>query len=238
MDEMYASWVGARPPPLFGAYPDAKVMAVAKSLAALGPVSVLDVGAGTGRNAIPLARAGYTVTALEPVPPFVAELRKAAAAAGVSVAVLEASALSPELQLPHGAFQLAVLSEVITHSRDRDEMLALITNVAAAIAPDGRILFNAFVALDGYKPDAVARQVSDVAGSAIFTRAELAALTERLPLALVSDESAHDYEQAHLPAEAWPPTLWFEDWAHGRNVFALPPAKVPVELRWLEFRRR
>jgi len=238
MDEMYASWVGARPPPLFGAYPDAKVMAVAKSLEALGPVSVLDVGAGTGRNAIPLARAGYAVTALEPVPAFVVELRKAAAAAGVSVAVLEGSALSPELRLPEGAFKLAVLSEVVTHARNRDEMLALVSNVAAAVAPEGRILFNAFVALEGYKPDPVARQVSDIAGSAIFTRGELAALTERLPLDLVSDESAHDYERAHLPAEAWPPTLWFEDWAHGRNVFALPPAKVPLELRWLEFRHR
>jgi len=108
----------------------------------------------------------------------------------------------------------------------------------AALAPGGRLLLNAFVPTDGYKPDDVTRQVAEVAWCTLFTRGELATVTDELSLERISDESAFDYEKEHLPAEAWPPTPWFEDWAHGRNVFALPPGKVPVELRWLDYRRR
>jgi uncharacterized protein YndB with AHSA1/START domain len=53
----------------------------------------------------------------------------------------------------------------------------------------------------------------------------------------VSDESTHDFERAHLPAAAWPPTGWFEDWARGRDLYHLPGSTAPHELRWLVYRK-
>jgi SAM-dependent methyltransferase len=237
VDEVYAGWVATRPAPLFGAHADAKVTDVAASLGAPAAVAVLDVGAGTGRNAVALARRGHPVTAVEPVPALAAELRKSVIAAGAAVEVVEADALSPELVLPGAPYQLAVLSEVVPHLRDATELRTLVTTVARALSPGGRLLFNAFVALEGYKPDPLARQVAEIAWCGIVTRGEIAAAVAGLPLERVGDESAYDYEKAHLPAEAWPPTDWFEDWAHGRNVFALPPGRAPIELRWLDYRR-
>jgi len=237
-NDVYAGWVSSRAGSLFGARADAKVIAVAESLGAPESVRVLDVGAGTGRNAIPLARRGHPVTAIEPAGALAAELRKAARDAEVRVDVVEADALSGDVALEPGRFHLAVLAEVVPHLRSATELRTLLAKVGAAVAPGGRLLFNAFVALEGYKPDAIARQVGEVAWSGMFTRAELAFVTEELPFERVSDEGAFDYEKAHTPPEAWPPTPWFPDWALGRNVFALPPGRAPVELRWLDHRRR
>ena len=237
MDHVYAGWTATRSGPLFGAHPDAKVMAVAASLGTAGSVPVLDVGAGTGRNAIALARRGHPVVAVEPVPALAAELRKNTVESGLHIDVVEADALSAELVLPGAPYAFAVLSEVVPHLRSAAELRALATRLAAALAPDGRLLFNAFVAFEAYKPDPLARQVAEVAWCGILTRAELATAFTDLPFERLSDESAHDYEKAHLPAEAWPPTEWFEDWALGRNVFALPPGRAPIDLRWLDYRR-
>lgn len=43
-----------------------------------------------------------------------------------------------------------------------------------------------------------------------------------VPLRLLSDECAFEFEQQHLPPHAWPPTTWFESWARGSNLFDLP----------------
>lgn len=51
---------------------------------------VLDVGAGTGRYALPLARHGARVTAVEPSPAMRARLEEAGRAAGLSIAVVPA----------------------------------------------------------------------------------------------------------------------------------------------------
>jgi FkbM family methyltransferase len=69
----------------------------ARVLAAIGPRldscrTALDVGAGCGALAIPLARLGLAVTALEPSPAMARELRRWAVEAGLrNIAVVEAA---------------------------------------------------------------------------------------------------------------------------------------------------
>jgi SAM-dependent methyltransferase len=63
-----------------------------EELAAAAGGPVLDVGAGTGRVALHLARAGFDVTALDIDRDLVAELERRAAAEGLSVPVVVADA--------------------------------------------------------------------------------------------------------------------------------------------------
>ena len=59
-----------------------------------------------------------------------------------------------------------------------------------------------------------------------------------LPLEFVADESVYEYEKAHLPDGAWPPTGWYAGWVTGLDVFDVPPEQCPIELRWLTYRKR
>jgi hypothetical protein len=54
---------------------------------------------------------------------------------------------------------------------------------------------------------------------------------------LIADDSVCDYEKAHLPTDAWPPTAWFESWSTGRDVFKdVARESSPIDLRWLVYR--
>jgi len=146
---------------------------------------------------------------------------------------------------------VVVVGSVIGCSGFRDAFTARVDAVARAggreltvnrladiLAPGGVALVTTFLASDGYKPDEMARQASQILWSTVFTRSELSFITEELPFDRISDESMHDYEKDHLPSDAWPPTTWYEGWALGSDVFSLPLGKAPMELRWVAHRRR
>jgi SAM-dependent methyltransferase len=238
MSEEYAEWVENRKPPLFGAHPDAKVMMLARSLGAPNEVTVLDVGAGTGRNTLPLAKAGFAVDAVELAPALAKVLRKEIKQARVSARVFEGDALDPKLQIPENHYRLVVLAEVVaSHFRDAGQVRQLFERANSWLVPGGLLLFSAFVGREGYKPDALAREASQVFWCCLFTRADFGAARDGLPLSLVSDESTYDFEHTHLPKEAWPPTGWFAEWARGQDLFDLPADRAPHELRWLTYRK-
>ncbi|MET0790867.1 MAG: class I SAM-dependent methyltransferase [Polyangiaceae bacterium] len=234
----YEHWVATRTPPLFGKHPDAKVFELARSLGAPEHVPILDIGAGTGRNALPLARAGFPTDAVESTAALAAILRQEAETAGLPIRVVERSIFDPNLGLEAGHYRLLVLAEVVSsHIRTLAELSALYQISAKLLDNGGLLVFSAFLAADGYEPDDVVREMSQVLWSNVFTHAELKQALEEEPFQLVSDESVQAYEKANLPAEAWPPTGWFETWTGGQDLFDLPAGKPPVELRWLVYRK-
>ena len=238
MAEKYEEWVAERKPPLFGAHPDAKVMRLAESLGAPQDVTVLDIGAGTGRNTLPLARAGFAADAVELAPALAAVLREEIGKASVSVRVFEGDALDPALGIPAGHYRLVVLAEVVaSHFRTTAQIRSLLERSVEWLAPGGLLLFSAFLSSSGYKPDAVSRELSEVMWCCVFTRRELEEAAEGLPLTPVSDESAFEFEHEHLEKAAWPPTGWFIEWARGQDLFDIPADKSPLELRWVVYRK-
>jgi hypothetical protein len=108
---------------------------------------------------------------------------------------------------------------------------------ADCLAPGGRLVFNAFLARDGYTPDDAARELGQQCNTMIFTRDELTSAASQLPLDLVGDDSAYEYEKTHLPDGAWPPTGWYDGWAGGLDVFDLDREESPIELRWLVYQK-
>ena len=89
---------------------------------------------------------------------------------------------------------------------------------------------------DGYNPEPLDREMSEVAWSTFFTYQDLQTALENLPLEIVSNDSVLEFERDRLPSESWPPTGWFENWASGRDVFPLEE-HPPIQLRWLLCRR-
>lgn len=90
---------------------------------------VLDLGAGDGRLAAALARAGHRVTAVEP-------FRDVGAAHGVDGVEIVRSGIE-ELELPTHAYQVVVLWHVLEHLADPGTALA---RVRGWLAPRGRLL--------------------------------------------------------------------------------------------------
>ncbi|MFM9136229.1 MAG: class I SAM-dependent methyltransferase [bacterium] len=236
VDAAYEHWVSTREPPLFGTQPDARVWSLATEAADPASCPVLDLGAGTGRNALPLARRGHPVDAVEVTPGFADSLRAEAEREPLPVRVFPRDIFAGTVDL-RDDYGLVVLSEVASDFRTTDQLRGVFEMATACLAPGGRLVMNAFLPRGAYAPDDAARELAQQCYTSIFTRAEIDTAVAGLPLHLESDDSAYEYERAHLPQGAWPPTSWYERWASGQDVFDIERESSPIELRWLVFRK-
>lgn len=239
VEDEYEDWTKNRKPPLFGEQPDAKVTILARTLGPPAEAPVLDIGAGTGRNTLPLARAGHPVDAVELAPSLADILEKDAKAENLAVRIFRGDVLKDTLDLPRDRYRMIFLSEVIaSHIRDVPSCRTIFERSAEWLAPGGLLVFNAFMAVPAYQPDPIARELSQVMWSVAFTQKDMKTAMEGLPFDPVSDDSAFDFEQMHLPPDQWPPTGWYTEWAQGLDVFDLPADKSPLALRWLVYRKQ
>ncbi|OBI52611.1 bifunctional 2-polyprenyl-6-hydroxyphenol methylase/3-demethylubiquinol 3-O-methyltransferase UbiG [Mycobacterium sp. E787] len=234
--ETYDDWVATRQPPLFGTEPDARVWSLAGEAADPGACRVLDVGAGTGRNALALARRGHPVDAVEMTSKFADILRSEAARESLDVRVIERDVFASTDAL-RCDYQLIVLSEVVPDFRTTQQLRSLFQLAARCLAPGGRLVFNTFLARPGYTPDQAAIELAQQTYSMIFTRDDMTSAVAGLPLELVADDSVYDYEQTHLPAGAWPPTGWYAEWVSGLDVFDVEREDCPIDMRWLVYQK-
>ena len=235
IENEYATWVNTRTPPLFGSHPDSKVMDLCASLGKDAPV--LDIGAGTGRNTLPIARAGHPTSAVELSPDLAKILRDDAEKQGLSVRLFEGDVLNAPLELPEAHYKLVILCEVVSHFRDNADLRRMFERVATLLAPGGLLAFSVFLPVAGYQPDQLARELSQVFWSTLYTREDLKGASDGLGFTLLSEESVHDYEKKRLPESGWPPTGWFVEWTRGVDIFNLPVGKAPVDMRWLVYRK-
>ncbi len=239
VDAAYNNWVATREPPLFGTQPDARVWALAASATDPSDFPVLDIGAGTGRNSLALARRGHPVDAVEMSEKFADIIRSEAEAESLDVRVIERNVFAADQDHAEGLrgdYGLILLSEVVSDFRSVEEVRSMFELAARCLAPGGRLVFNVFLPRHDYVPDNAARELGQQFYTSIFTYSEVADAAAQAGLYLEADDSVYDYEKANLPDGAWPQTSWYADWVSGRDVFDVPRAESPIEMRWLVYR--
>jgi SAM-dependent methyltransferase len=236
IENAYDNWVATREPPLFGTEPDARVSALAGETADPRTYPVLDIGAGTGRNALALARRGHPVDAVEMTPKFAEIIRAEAQREALGIRIIQRDVFATMEDLRRD-YRLILLSEVVSDFRTTEQLRRVFELAAHCLVPGGLLVFNAFLARPGYIPDDAARELGQQVYTTIFTRDELTAAAGLLPLALVGDDSVYEYESTHLPDGAWPPTNWYADWVSGRDVFDVGREMCPIEMRWLVYQK-
>jgi SAM-dependent methyltransferase len=207
-DRTAGSYARARP-----GYPDAAIAHVGAALGLRPGARVLDLGAGTGKLTEQLVAAGYTVTAVEPLPGMRAEL--AAALPGVPVFVGSAEAIGqpdaafdaitagqafhwfdPERALPEMARVLAPGGGIALLWNERDERTPWVAEMQRIIHWHDRGPYDA-------KTDWAAR----IAGLGYFSPLESAAFEDNQPMtrALLEDATlSRSYIAKMEPAERAP----------------------------------
>ncbi|WP_246212387.1 class I SAM-dependent methyltransferase [Streptomyces abyssomicinicus] len=101
------------------------------------PARAADIGAGTGRDAAALARRGYDVLAVEPVP----ELRQVAQRLHPIPSVSWTEGSLPELRSLSGPLDLILLSAVWMHLAPADRSPAM-GRLAGLLAPSGILVIS------------------------------------------------------------------------------------------------
>jgi 2-polyprenyl-3-methyl-5-hydroxy-6-metoxy-1,4-benzoquinol methylase len=95
----------------------------------------LDLGAGFGLHAIPLARRGYSVIAMDTCEAMLEDL--AARSGGLPIRTVPADLADFKAQLPGPAQVIVCMGDTLTHLPTHSAVASLLGDVAASLAPGG-----------------------------------------------------------------------------------------------------
>lgn len=98
----------------------------------------LDLGAGFGMHAIPIARAGYAVTAIDTSSILLTELQTQAA--GLSVRAVQDDLLNFQQHLTNAADLIICMGDTLTHLSRQSEVDDLFEMVARSLKPGGKFV--------------------------------------------------------------------------------------------------
>jgi cyclopropane fatty-acyl-phospholipid synthase-like methyltransferase len=114
---------------------------------------VLDIMCGYGRHALLLAQRGYTVTAVDNLPEYVAEINSAAASGGLPVEAICGSALDISL---NGYYDAAICMGNSFAFFNEADALTVLQKLSAHLKPGGLFLINTWmlgeIAIRHFKP--------------------------------------------------------------------------------------
>ena len=104
--------------------------------------NVLDLLCGYGRHALELGRRGYTVTAIDNLQEYVAEIETTAIAENLAVTAIAASAMQVPLS---GSYKVALCMGNSFAFFGREDALSLLEKIAAHLTPDGIFIINTWM---------------------------------------------------------------------------------------------
>jgi SAM-dependent methyltransferase len=138
------------------------VAATVERVAALAgdpPGPVLELGAGSGRLALPLAARGLEVWALDASPAMIERLRAKPGAAAVHTVVGDMAVLDLGPGAPAAFAVVLCAYNTLFNLTDTDAQRRCLARVADRLAPEGRLVVEAFVPPPAGEPDAATNAV-------------------------------------------------------------------------------
>ena len=129
------------------------------ALAGDPPGPVLELGAGSGRLAVPLAARGLEVWALDASAAMVERLRAKPGGAAVHTVVGDMAALDLGPGAPAAFAVVLCAYNTLFNLTDTESQRRCLARVAGVLAPGGRVLVEAFVPPPAGEPDAVTSAV-------------------------------------------------------------------------------
>jgi 2-polyprenyl-3-methyl-5-hydroxy-6-metoxy-1,4-benzoquinol methylase len=177
-DSVMRFWDAAVPQ----AMTEAEVAFVVRHAAVRPPARILDVPCGSGRHALALAKAGFTVTGIDLAEAALERAAKAASAAGVTVRFMRSNMLELDVDEPGDA--LICMGNSIGY-REPASTGQLLRKLASAVRVGGRLILDTSICAESLLPITPHRTLSfqggtyeqeivyDSAQSIIKTRAQL-----------------------------------------------------------------
>ncbi len=105
--------------------------------------TALDLGAGSGFQSLPLAAAGYTVTAVDLSELLIADLAREASATSLSIRPVLGDMCDVARLAPTPAPELIVcMGDTLTHLASLDETARFLRDCATTLAPGGHLLLS------------------------------------------------------------------------------------------------
>lgn len=129
-------------------------------------VDVLDLGAGDGRNAIPIAQRGYSVTANEFCPEANEKMYTLKSKLGLNKLTIKAQNILKRIKQKVKQFDFAFMSHITQHFSPADLRLSMI-NLNQQVKDKGIVVFDALVRKQGYE-NLNSTQQDEIYGNAHF----------------------------------------------------------------------
>lgn len=138
-------------PDMYGTDPSAPGLAAAEAFASAGHKSVLELGAGQGRDTLYLARQGLDVTAMDFAPSTVETLRAKAEAAGLGdmVSVARHDIRRP-LPLPDSSFDASYSHMLFCMALTTGELESLALELRRVLRPGGMVVYTVRTTADAH----------------------------------------------------------------------------------------
>ncbi|MFJ7064047.1 class I SAM-dependent methyltransferase [Streptomyces sp. NPDC101115] len=190
-------------PGMYGEAPSRPAVHAAAVFRAAGARDVLELGAGHGRDALFLAREGFTVQATDFSPAGLEQLRDAARSQGVDDRVTTAvHDVRDPLPLPDGSVDAVFAHMLLCMALSTKEIHALVGEVRRVLRPGGVFVYTVRHTGDAHYGAGTAHgdDIFEHGGFAVhfFPRA----LVDTLAAGWTLDE-VHSFEEGELPRRLW-----------------------------------
>lgn len=103
---------------------------------------VLDLMCGYGRHALALAQKGLAVTAVDNLPDYIRDIQSSAAASGIAIEAVQASALD---YVPETVFDAVICMGNSFAFFDQEDATGLLQKIASCLAPEGVVVINSWM---------------------------------------------------------------------------------------------